>query len=144
MSLSVNGVGFNNIASVGSTGQTSGVQNTKLLQQDGPVDTVSFKGKELTDLEKKEIVLKARTSASGWACFGGFISTMYYGLRSDKKVAEKYNLDAQKDKDLIKNIKRQQVLWTLPALIPGAGNLLVVAPWVYNKFFADAEDIKLK
>lgn len=145
MSLNVNGVGLNRIGAVGSTGQVTGVQNnTKLLQQDAPVDTVSFKGNALTDNEKKEMVLKARTSAAGWACFGGFISTMYYGLRSDKKVAEQYNLDMEKDKDLVKTIKKQQLLWTIPAAIPGAGNLIVIAPWVYNKFFAKPEDINLK
>ena len=141
MTLNVNGVGLNRIGAVGSTGQVTGVQNnTKLLQQDAPVDTVSFKGNTLTDNEKKEMVLQARPSAAGWACFGGFISTMYYGLRSDKKVAEQYNLDKEKDKDLVKTIKKQQLLWT----IPGAGNLIVIAPWVYNKFFAKPEDINLK
>ena len=144
MSLSVNGIGAANVANIGSVNKTAAVQNTKLLQQDAPCDTVSFKGKELSELEKKKLVLDARTSASGWACLGGFISTLYYGLRSDDKVAEKYNLDVEKDKDLIKTIKKQQFLWTLPAAIPGAGNLLVIAPWIYNMAFAKPEDIKLK
>ncbi len=101
------------------------------LERTPKKDTVSFSGNsELTDSEKKELIAKARCKASGWSIFGGIFSTAYYGLRSDEKIAKKYNLDAEKDKKLIKEIKSQQTLWTLPgALLPGGGG---VAAWLYN------------
>ena len=48
-----------------------------------------FQSKKLSDPEKKELILKARTKAAGWAFFGEAFSTLYYGLRSNNTVAKK-------------------------------------------------------
>jgi hypothetical protein len=119
------------------------IKNPELLKQEIK-DTVNFKGRndEMSEQDKKELVLKARTKASGYACWGTFLSSLYYGLRSDKTVAKKYNLDPVDDKKLIKTIKRQQLLWTLPASIPGMGILPGLAAYIYNKN-SDADKIEL-
>lgn len=93
--------------------------------------------RQLDEAAKKEIMLSARTKASGWAVFGGFLSTLYYGLRSNDTIAEKYNLDAEKDKDFIKKVKKEQVIWTIPGAISGP---LSVIAWIYNKC-CDSKDI---
>ena len=90
-----------------------------------PKDTVSFSGTKdatsaLTKQDKQKIIKAANKNASGWSCFGGPVSTLYYALRSDKTIAEKYNLDVNKDKDFISDIRENQVLWTIPS-IPGLG-----------------------
>lgn len=111
------------------------VQNTNLLKQDAPEDSVEFskEKKELSKEDKQEIVRSARTTAAGWSFFGGPISLLYFGLRSDKTVAEKYNLDEKDDKKLIKQIKREQTLWTLPGCIHGVGLLPSIVAYLYNK-----------
>lgn len=144
MSLSVNKV---NLAGAGSIqcsgcGKPKAVSNTNLLHQNAPQDSVSFKGSSLPEDEQKEIVRSARTKAAGWAIFGGIFSTLYYGLRSDKTVAEKYNLDVKEDRSLIKNIKSQQLLWTLPSMVPCVGLVTGLAAWLYNKNM-DPEKIDL-
>ena len=83
--------------------------------------------------EKQALIKKARTTASGWATIGTFISTIYYSTQSKEKIAQKYNLDIYKDEKLINRIKREQILWTLPGVIPGAGILVSGATWLYNK-----------
>ena len=91
---------------------------------------------ELSKESKQEIVKKAKTKAAGWSSLFGIFNTLQYGLRSDKKVAKKFNLDAEKDKDLIKTIKREQVKSTLPAAIGsffGVGTISGVISWIYNK-----------
>ena len=45
-------------------------------------------------------------------------------LKRVASIAKKYDLDLQKDKDLIKQIKKEQTLWTLTGLLPGAGPLV--------------------
>lgn len=118
MSLSVNSVNSMNVHSLGNTENVGQIPaNTNLLKGDAPTDTVNFKGKERTEAESKEIVRKARTTAAGWSIFGGIFSTLYYGLRSDNTVAEKYDLDPKADKKLIKQIKKDQTLCTLPSAI---------------------------
>lgn len=97
--------------------------------------------KDLTVKDKQEILKQARTTAAGWSVFGEIISTLYFALRSDKTVAEKYDLDQQKDKDFIKTIKAQQVLYTVPSIIPGYGSIPAVASWLYNKCFVNADKI---
>lgn len=144
MSLSVNKIAFsgsvNNVSNVNSTNKTAN-NNTNLLQQQN-FDSVNFKGKELTDEEKKELVLKARTKAAGYSFWFGPLSVLYYGLRSDKTVAQKYDLDQQADKKLIKKIKNEQLLWTLPACIPGMSIVTGGAAYLYNKN-CDADKIEL-
>lgn len=80
--------------------------------------------------DKQEIIRSARQNASGWSIFGGPVSTLYYGLRSDKTVADKYNLDVNNDKKLIKKIKNEQMLWTIPSLFAGAGGIVA---YLYNR-----------
>lgn len=144
MSLSVNKIAFagsvNDVSNVNSVKKTAN-NNTNLLQQQN-FDSVNFKGKELTDEEKKELVLKARTKASGYSFWFGPLSVLYYGLRSDKTVAKKYDLDPQADKKLIKKIKNEQLLWTLPACIPGMSFVTGGAAYLYNKN-CDADKIEL-
>lgn len=120
---------------IGSTSQTDVKPNVnaqpKVDLNQEIVDTV-----ELSKGEKQEIVKKAKTKAAGWSSLFGIFNTLQYGLRSDKKVAKKFNLDAEKDKDLIKTIKREQVKSTLPAAIGsffGVGTISGVISWIYNK-----------
>lgn len=123
----------------------------KTTQPQPKTDTVSFSGRseEMSDEEKKELVANARTKAAGYAAFGGIFSSLYYGLRSDKKVAKKFNLDPVEDKDLVKKIKNEQLKWTIPAavidialfvkgkgtkLIPSLiGSLIAAIPYFYSK-----------
>lgn len=141
MSLGVNQISFagtENPTRPSQVKTAGGAQNTQLLKQCGPKDEVCFKGEEkaytpLTDADKKEIIRSARTKAAGWAIFGGPFSTLYYGLRSNKTIAEKYDLDLEKEKGLIKEIKTQQMLWTIPACLPGVGILPGIISWLYNK-----------
>lgn len=91
-------------------------------------DSVEIKHKkgtyELTKADKQQILSKARAKAAGWSILGEFVSTIYYGLRSDKTVARKFDLDPEKDKEFIKKIKRDQMIATLPgALIPSVGGI---------------------
>lgn len=139
MSLSVNAVSFKGTDTQTRPSQvkTAGTTSTNLLNQCGPKDSVCFKGDEkdtgLTELEKKEIVRSARSNASGWAIVGGPISLLYYGMRSNLTVAKKYQLDPEEDKALIKEIKTQQMLWTIPACVPGLGIIPGVVSWLYNQ-----------
>lgn len=92
--------------------------------------------KELTKEDKQKIIKSANANAAGWAILGGPISTLYYHLRSDKTIADKYNLDVEKDKEFIKEIRKSQVGWTLPSLLNGTGYgaLPGLAAWGYNTF----------
>lgn len=138
-----------NVSLVRNNYPTFKADNTKaanLLSKDAPVDTAEFKhtteGSELTKADKQEIIRSARTTAAGWGIFGGIFSTMYFGLRSDKTVAEKYDLDEKKDNKLIKQIKREQTLWTIASMVPGVGCLGGVIAYIYNKN-ADASKINV-
>ena len=145
MSLGVNKVSFSGVSNVNNTTQTEGVKNIGNgyhANQGLQADTVDFQSRKLSDTEKKELILKARTKAAGWAFFGGSLSTLYYALRSDNTVAKKFNLDPDNDKALIKHIKREQMLWTLPSIIPGLGFIGGLAAYIYNKN-CDANDIDL-
>ncbi len=148
MSLSVNKIAFaetsntGNISNVNSPKKTA-FSTTNLLSQEPQKDTVNFTGgKELTDEEKKELILKARTKAAGYSFWFGPLSVLYYGLRSDNTVAKKYDLDPKEDKKLIKKIKNEQLLWTLPACIPGISLVTGAAAYLYNKN-CDTDNIDL-
>ena len=123
---------------------------------------VNFQGRstQMTEKEKQELILKARTKAAGYAFWGGFISTLYYGLRSDEKVAKKYNLDINEDKELVKRIKKEQIKWTIPAALTdiidlgaffgilsrkfhGLSFIIGAGAYLYNKCFANEDNIKL-
>lgn len=141
MSFEVNKVSFsgklNSVANTNAINKPQAV-NTSLLSKISK-DTLNLKGKELSEDKKKELVLKARTTASGYSFFFGPFSLLYYGLRSDKKVAKKYNLDPVADEKLVKSIKRQQLLWTIPGSL---AFFLGGVAYLYNKN-ADASKIEL-
>lgn len=98
--------------------------------------------RELTKADKQEIIQKARAKAAGWSIFGEGLSTLYYALRSDKTIAKKFDLDLKEDKKLIKQIKRDQTLATLPAVVPGLGSAGALVAYIYCKN-QDPEDIKV-
>jgi len=86
---------------------------------------------ELTKEDKQAILKKARAKAAGWSSVGEGFSTLYYAFRSNKTIAKKFNLDVEKDKKLIKDIKRDQTLATLPGLfVPLIGG---IAAYIYCK-----------
>lgn len=62
-------------------------------------------------------------------------------MRLDKKVAGKYNLNPVEDKKLIKKIKKEQFLWTIPAIIPGIRLVAGAAVYLYNKYVAEPIDM---
>lgn len=98
--------------------------------------------RELTKTDKQAIIQKARAKAAGWSIFGEGFSTLYYALRSDKTIAKKFDLDLKEDKKLIKQIKRDQTLATLPAVVPGLGSAGALVAYIYCKN-QDPEDIKV-
>jgi len=53
------------------------------------------------------------------------------------------NNSNEKDKKLIKQIKNEQMLWTLPSAIPGLGLIPGVVSYLYNRNM-DASGIKVK
>ena len=90
-------------------------------------ETDMFVPSERSEAEKQAIVKKARNRATFWS--SGLpigISTAYYALRSDEKIAKKYGLDVNTDKDLIDKIRKTQVKWTIPSIV-GLGCLGWVA-----------------
>lgn len=96
--------------------------------------------RELTKADKQEIIQKARTKAVGWSIFGGAFSTLYYAFRSDNTIAEKFDLDKEQDKKLIKKIRRDQTIGTLAgACLPFVGGL---AAYIYCRT-QDPEDIEV-
>ncbi len=88
-----------------------------------------------TEKQKKEIIYKSMTNASGWTIFGGALSTIYYWVRSDEKIAKKYDLDVEKDKEFVNQIRKKQILSTLPGVILGVG----ILSWVVIKLAAKPE-----
>lgn len=120
---------------VGKTKEAGLVGFSAKLKDETPAqDEVSFKGtaneaNELSKEDKQAIMKKARKTAAGWSILGNGLSTLYFGLRSDKTIAKKYNLDTEKDKDFIKEIKRQQTIQTIPSLLFNVGG---IPAWIYN------------
>lgn len=119
MSMNVNPVSFSGVSKAQSAGASQSISKAANVSFGEEQDAVQLTKKEtaLTKEAKRELIHKARSKAAGYSCFGGVWSTLYYGLRSDKKVAEKYNLDEKEDKALIKKMKQEQLLFTLPAVI---------------------------
>lgn len=142
----MNSVSFNpNVKAVNFQAKADKVENTNLLKQDAPEDSFEFEhknnGAELSKEDKQEILQKAKAKAAGWSVFGEGFSTLYYGLRSDKTIAKKYDLDEKADKAFIKQIKREQMKSTLPGLLfPGMGGVI---SWLYNKN-RDASNLEVK
>ena len=125
MGLNISGVSFSTpICKVNSAANTNKVAFKGELEKD--TVELSKQESELTKKEKQEIAKSARTNAAGWSILGGVISTIYYATRSNKTIAEKYDLDIEKDKAFIKQIKNDQTLWTIPGAL-GFGILGLVA-----------------
>lgn len=103
------------------------------LDKTPDADLVELKknDKRMSELEKKQIIYKAQTNAAGWSILGMGLSSLYFGLRSDNTIAEKYNLEPKKDVVLINEIRKQQVIATVPS-IAGLG----VLGWLGFKVFA--------
>lgn len=121
-------------------------QEILAMKAEMPEDSFEIQHKEgkreLTKADKQEIIQKARAKAAGWSIFGEGLSTLYYALRSDKTIAKKFDLDLKEDKKLIKQIKRDQTLATLPAVVPGLGSAGALVAYIYCKN-QDPEDIKV-
>ena len=100
------------------------VENTNLLKQKAETDN-------FTKEDRQVMIKKAKTKAAGWSIFGGVWSTLYYGLRSDKKIAKKFDLDAENDKALIRQIRNEQVTATLPGAF--SRGLLGIFNWAHHK-----------
>ena len=81
-------------------------------------------------------------NASGVGIFLNVIAPFYYYRRSDETIAKKFDLDPQKDKELINKIRKQQTLWTLPSMVPGFGVFSGLLIWHYNKT-KDPDKIKV-
>lgn len=134
--------------------------NSAPISKLGNKNAINFKGSEIIDgcfddkvvlkkpeskhtkEEKQEIVRSSLETATGWSIFFGIFSTLYFGLRSDKTVAEKYNLDEKADAKLIKQIKSNQTLWTLASMIPFIGVATGIGAWLYMKN-KDASEINV-
>ena len=121
-------------------------QEILAMKAEMPEDSFEIQHKEgkreLTKADKQAIIQKARAKAAGWSIFGEGFSTLYYALRSDKTIAKKFDLDLNEDKKLIKQIKRDQTLATLPAVVPGLGSAGALVAYIYCKN-QDPEDIKV-
>ena len=127
MTLSVSGIsGANHVRFGNKVDGNTETAKINVTTKEVPTDSFEIQhkteGKPLSKEDKQGILYKARTKAAGWSILGGGISTLYYGLRSDKTIAKKFDLDAEKDKEFIKKIRRDQTLATLPgALVPLGG-----------------------
>ena len=121
-------------------------QEILAMKAEMPEDSFEIQHKEgkreLAKADKQAIIQKARAKAAGWSIFGEGFSTLYYALRSDKTIAKKFDLDLKEDKKLIKQIKRDQTLATLPAVVPGLGSAGALVAYIYCKN-QDPEDIKV-
>ena len=121
-------------------------QEILAMKAEMPEDSFEIQHKEgkreLTKADKQAIIQKARAKAAGCSIFGEGFGTLYYALRSDKTIAKKFDLDLKEDKKLIKQIKRDQTLATLPAVVPGLGSAGALVAYIYCKN-QDPEDIKV-
>lgn len=124
---------------------TQKVSNVRMPNLESDYDTFEKNVEQKDDLtikQKQQIIKKARTNASGVGIFLNVIAPFYYYLRSDETIAKKFDLDSQKDKELINKIRKQQTLWTLPSMVPGFGVFSGLLIWHYNKT-KDPDKIKV-
>lgn len=110
------------------------ISMTAELENNAPVDNFQKEYKGKTDKEKANIIYKSQTQAAGWSIFGSIFSCLYYALRSDDKIAKKYDLDKTNDKPLINEIRKKQTIATLPGVFE-----LGVLGWIGFKVFAKPE-----
>lgn len=119
MSMNIGGVNsaaFSRVQRIGTQKRVSA--ETKIKETGLQEDVFESSNKTKRTKEEKQKILKsARQKGAGWSILGGIITTAYYGLRSDKTVAKKFDLDAEKDKDLIKQVKREQTIWSLTGAV---------------------------
>lgn len=122
-----------NVSSINFRAKSEDVKSAVDMEE--KPDTIEIQNKnnkkELTTKEKQETVSKARAKAAGWSVLFGVFSTLYYGLRSDKTIAKRFDLDKEKDQKLIKKIKRDQIIATLPAAV--ATPLAGIVAYIYCK-----------
>lgn len=97
-------------------------------------DEFKKSNEKMSENKKQKIIYKARTKAAGWSILGGIMSTLYYYLRSDETIADKYDLDKEKDKKFIEELRTKQTIATIPGAV-GAG----IIGWIAFKFFAKPE-----
>ena len=121
-----------NFTSVGATYSPQQVREAKQVEKTNfapelAQDTFEAQktNSEKTLEQKQELVKKARKQGAAWSILGGLFTTAYYALRSDDTVAKKFDLDTDKDKNLIKKIKQEQTLYSLSG---GLGHLLMFSP----------------
>lgn len=143
MSMSIRPIAATNVSNVSKISANNVAFKANEEKPAEKADTVEISKKELTTEDKQNILKKARQKAAGYAFFGSFWSSLYYGLRSDEKVAKKYNLDVEKDKSLVKQIKREQFYATLPSVIPGMQFVGGAVAYIYCRN-TDPADIKVK
>jgi hypothetical protein len=142
----MNNISFNpNINSVHFASKTTKPKTENILSKETTMDSFESQtqksGSNLSTEEKQKLIRSAKAKAAGWSVFTEEFSTLYYGLRSNKTIAKKYDLDTKEDKSLIKQIRKEQIKSTIPGvLFPGVGGII---SYVYNKN-ADPSKIKIK
>lgn len=100
-------------------------------------------------VEQRQLMLhESKITASGWSALLGGLSTLYYGLRSNATIAEKFNLNVKEDGDLIKNIRKEQIIATLPSVIGhfffGVGHIVPGGlAWLYFRNIEDPKNQKI-
>ncbi len=109
----------------------------------------SFKGNnksnKISQEQKNEIIHNAKVTSAGWSAFAGPLASIYFALMKDDEIAKKYNLNAENDKEFIKEVREKQLLATIPGAV---GWLGFIAPgiilgglsWAYFKFKEDPQD----
>lgn len=128
---------YNNVSRTNSVSSTKNNERISMrgTEQDIKAQEVQDKfvtsTKSLDAKQQEKIIYKARTNAAGWSILGGIMSTLYYYLRSDETIAEKYDLNEQSDKKFIDDIRTKQTIATIPGAV-GAG----ILGWIAFKFFA--------
>ncbi|MBQ4646236.1 MAG: hypothetical protein IJB79_02695 [Candidatus Gastranaerophilales bacterium] len=134
---------INNAYKVNFKSNTNLDKNVSTTKTETKADSFEAKSTStMTKEQKQELLKDSKSNAAGWAILGGWISSAYFGLRSDETVAKKYDLDPQKDKELIKEIKNQQVISTIPGVVgnflcmtnPLIGIGVAVGGWAFEKF----------
>lgn len=133
-----NKVQCNKVSFRGDIDKTKELEATDIdLERNPDSDELKMEKKEprLSKAQKEKIIYKAQCNSAGWAILGHVISSLYYGLRSDNTIAEKYNLDTEKDQKFISEIRRKQVIATIPSIFGINGLNLGIPAWLYFKLF---------
>ncbi len=105
----------------------------------------SFKSNAISQEQKNEIIHNAKVTSAGWSAFAGPLASIYFALMKDDEIAKEYNLNAENDKEFIKEVREKQLLATIPGALGWFG---FIAPgiflgglsWAYFKFKEDPQD----